>query len=591
MTARTSARDVACPTCGIDAGLPCRSTTTGRSNTDTHKARHEAARAAQQPLAGPTYAELCAGYGGLGMGAQAVLGGSLLWYAEWDDAPSAIMAHHHPGAHNYRDVTAIDWHAVPRVDVVTAGFPCQPFSHAGKRLGANDERHLWPYIAEGVAILRPQLVLLENVRGLMSGQGEPDTDEIVELDDRIAHIDRALAVIAARRRKAISEGATLHIRQHTDDGHRLMVERRAKVARARRARRGLARAVAAVLGGLADIGYDAQWYGFRAADVGAPHGRWRVFIFAWPAAAPDDPQWIGYGDSRTAAHGDRAGLQGQPDQTGAAPTGRHGHAFEGARGSAAELAIDDLTLLKTPTAQLAVNGGSQHPDKRKDGGHGPTLADEVEHLLPTPRASDGEKGGPNQRGSSGDLMLPSAVLFPTPVTSDREDARRRRRDGTPYGTHGHNGQTLTDATTLLADERLLPTPQTVDGATGHFETPASERRAEGHQVGLSHIGADVGQDWREYGPAIHRWESVTGRAAPAPTEIGAKGQPRLAPAFVEWMMGLPLGHVTDPAIGITRNEQLKALGNGVVWQQSAAATAALVQDMRDERAQRKAASA
>lgn len=39
-------------------------------------------------------------------------------------------------------------------------------------------------------------------------------------------------------------------------------------------------------------------------------------------------------------------------------------------------------LLRTPTAQLAVNGGSQHPDKRRAGGHGPTLADEVEHLLP-----------------------------------------------------------------------------------------------------------------------------------------------------------------------------------------------------------------
>lgn len=50
-------------------------------------------------------------------------------------------------------------------------------------------------------------------------------------------------------------------------------------------------------------------------------------------------------------------------------------------------------LLKTPTSQLAVNGGSQHPDKRKEGGHGPTLADEVEHLLPTPTAmnpNDGE---------------------------------------------------------------------------------------------------------------------------------------------------------------------------------------------------------
>ena len=45
-------------------------------------------------------------------------------------------------------------------------------------------------------------------------------------------------------------------------------------------------------------------------------------------------------------------------------------------------------LLKTPTAQLAVNGGSQHPDKRRAGGHGPTLADQVEHLLPTPTAMD-----------------------------------------------------------------------------------------------------------------------------------------------------------------------------------------------------------
>lgn len=96
-------------------------------------------------------------------------------------------------------------------------------------------------------------------------------------------------------------------------------------------------------------------------------------------------------------------------------------------------------LLVTPTAQLAVNGGSQPPEKRRAGGHGQTLADQVEHLLPTPRASeargpgvhgkggqdlrtvvamellptprasDGAKGGPNQRGSSGDLMLPAAV--------------------------------------------------------------------------------------------------------------------------------------------------------------------------------------
>ncbi|MFJ9446739.1 hypothetical protein ACIRRH_33500 [Kitasatospora sp. NPDC101235] len=68
-----------------------------------------------------------------------------------------------------------------------------------------------------------------------------------------------------------------------------------------------------------------------------------------------------------------------------------------------------VTLLLTPTSNLGSIGGSQHPDRRKAGGHGPNLSDLVEHLLPTPRASDGTKGGPNQRGSKGDLTLPSAA--------------------------------------------------------------------------------------------------------------------------------------------------------------------------------------
>ena len=63
-----------------------------------------------------------------------------------------------------------------------------------------------------------------------------------------------------------------------------------------------------------------------------------------------------------------------------------------------------------------------------------------------------------------------------------------------------------------------------------------------------------------------------GRTAPAPTNgDGKNGSHRLSARFVEWMQGLEDGHVTDPAIGLTRNEQLKALGNGVVWQQAALA--------------------
>ncbi|WTL37461.1 hypothetical protein OG244_03865 [Streptomyces brevispora] len=85
------------------------------------------------------------------------------------------------------------------------------------------------------------------------------------------------------------------------------------------------------------------------------------------------------------------------------------------------------TLFKTPTSNIGKNGGSQHPAKRKSGGHGPNLADEVEWLLPTPKASDGIKGSPNQRHGNGDMTLPSAAasLLPTPKASDPDTLGRR----------------------------------------------------------------------------------------------------------------------------------------------------------------------
>ncbi|MCJ0872915.1 DNA (cytosine-5-)-methyltransferase [Streptomyces sp. AP-93] len=155
-----------------------------------------------------------------------------------------------------------------------------------------------------------------------------------------------------------------------------------------------------------------------------------------------------------------------------------------------------MALLKTPTSNLGSNGGSQHPDKRKAGGHGPTLADEIE-LLPTPRASDGSKGSPNQRYGNGSLTLASTAA-------------------------------------------TLAVPSTPTG--GRFE------------------------------PAIRRWERAT-RPAPAPVDE----RRRLAPAFVEWMMGLPEGHVTDVP-GLSRGAQLHLLGNGVVPQQATCALGILLPD-------------
>lgn len=105
-----------------------------------------------------------------------------------------------------------------------------------------------------------------------------------------------------------------------------------------------------------------------------------------------------------------------------------------------------VLMLPTPSANLGDNGGSQNPDKRRAGGHQPSIADVAEHkLMPTPqahdaqqgRASDAAKGGPNQRGSKGYLMLPSAVtLLPTVRAQNGEDRNQmgghERRGGSRW---------------------------------------------------------------------------------------------------------------------------------------------------------------
>lgn len=97
------------------------------------------------------------------MAVENVLGGELAWYSESDKPASRLLKHRHPDTKNLGDLTALNWNEVPPVDVLTGGYPCQPFSNAGKKLGENDERHLWPYIREAIRVLRPRLALFENV--------------------------------------------------------------------------------------------------------------------------------------------------------------------------------------------------------------------------------------------------------------------------------------------------------------------------------------------------------------------------------------------------------------------------------------------
>lgn len=111
---------------------------------------------------------LFSGYGGLDMAVQAFTGGQLAWYSEIEKAACAVLQSHYPNVPNLGDIKSVDWSAVAPVDILTGGYPCQPFSAAGLRKGTNDERHLWPYVREAISHLRPELVVLENVRGHLS---------------------------------------------------------------------------------------------------------------------------------------------------------------------------------------------------------------------------------------------------------------------------------------------------------------------------------------------------------------------------------------------------------------------------------------
>ena len=81
---------------------------------------------------------LCMGYGGLDLAVEEVLGTELAWYSEVDPAACEVLAARWPGVPNLGDLTALAWEDVPPVDVVTAGYPCQPFQ--SRRPAQGNER-------------------------------------------------------------------------------------------------------------------------------------------------------------------------------------------------------------------------------------------------------------------------------------------------------------------------------------------------------------------------------------------------------------------------------------------------------------------
>lgn len=292
------------------------------------------------------------------------------------------------------------------------------------------------------------------------------------------------------------------------------------------------RAAGRVVGDLASLGYDCRWAVVRASDAGAPHQRARFFLVGYPDGQP----W----DVRRPA---------TPRQTqGRRPLGQPAGPGLG-------------TLMPTPTA-------SDHKAGRHQPGTGHSLTQAVQ-LLPTPVAQpSGNSPSEHLRKKPGrervtDLaiivennLLPTGGLLPTP------QATYAPRSSPGYGPNLHEAV------------GLLPTPKAGDGVMG---LPRTSGRPPEKSTRLEYT------DYGTYAPAIARWEKVTGRQAPPPSIPPRRegGKPQLSARFVEWMMGLPEGHVTGPDLNLSRERQLRMLGNGVVPQQAALAVHTLIDTAKD----------
>jgi C-5 cytosine-specific DNA methylase len=575
----------------------------------------------------------------------AVFGGSVVAYAETDKAAIAALERTYPGVPNAGDITAANWAALAafelgRVDIVCGGFPCQPVSSAGKRLGAGDERWLWPDVARAVRELAPAWVVLENVDDLVVRAGGALIAEVTAGLRDAGYVGTWVCV------KASDLGAA-HERDRV-----FIVARRAAGAGPVPGAGGWTAPFAVADGGgwsagAGDLFDDAppvrRWPRSGAWDTAAAWARplWaartgapsrRGTLFPSPAAStPNDGESLASWEARRdrlAALGYNGNGMGTPlaiavqrlgPRSLPTPAARDvkggGNAVGRVRPNGRVRGFEDLTLPEA--AERAAAGALLPSPVRGDGERAsrtyargnPTLAGAVDSLLPTPRASPNENRTtgrtPSQDNGEHGRYLSAEVLtlFPSPLATNSTGARplpaARTHDGPDHGPRLQDvaAALLPTATAQDAGASRSATANRAPGGTGKIGYMLTDR--------LAPPGQDRFPGWGPYAAAVARWEAITGAPAPVPVQPSAATMRRirdcaaetgldgyaaraaieaglwgaqLAPRFSEWLMGIPPGRVTGVP-GLTRNEKLRLIGNGVVTVQAVAAVGVLAAEL------------
>ena len=172
-----------------------------------------------------THGSLFSGIGGFDLAAH-WMGWDNIFHCEWNEFSQKVLKHHFPTSKSYNDITKTNF-SIHRgeIDILTGGFPCQPYSSAGERLGKADERHLFPEMLRAIKEIKPRWVIGENVRGLVSWEGGLVFDEVCSDLEREGYEVQPVLIPAAaknaphkRERVWFIAYSKLHKDRYTNNG-------------------------------------------------------------------------------------------------------------------------------------------------------------------------------------------------------------------------------------------------------------------------------------------------------------------------------------------------------------------------------------
>ena len=172
-----------------------------------------------------THGSLFSGIGGFDLAAH-WMGWDNIFHCEWNEFGQKVLKHHFPTSKSYNDITKTDF-SIHRgeIDILTGGFPCQPYSSAGERLGKADERHLFPEMLRAIKEIKPRWIIGENVRGLVSWEGGLVFDEVCSDLEREGYEVQPVLIPAAaknaphkRERVWFIAYSKLHEDRYTNNG-------------------------------------------------------------------------------------------------------------------------------------------------------------------------------------------------------------------------------------------------------------------------------------------------------------------------------------------------------------------------------------